>query len=92
MLTLDKNDLKGDDQPVCGANEPSTLKVFTGDCSEIECGCCSTCCTDDDTKCNDLELKANLDDGYSREQYIFSEDLKFTVSASGGSTQVNPSN
>jgi len=77
MLVLDKNDMSGNDDPVCGDNRPGGLSFFVADCDEMECKCCSKCCKDSEERCNDLELTANFDDTYSREKYVFSEDIKF---------------
>jgi len=79
MLVLDKNNIKGDDRHVCGYNKPDGLSYFVADCEEMTCECCTKCCTDAEPQCNQLEMAANLDDGYSRDKYVFSEDLKFTA-------------
>jgi hypothetical protein len=79
MLMLDKNSLTGSDSAICGDNRQTSLAYLTGDCDEITCECCTKCCNDDDPGCNALVLPANLDGGYSRDQYVFSEDLIFNT-------------
>jgi hypothetical protein len=44
---------------------------------EVDCNCCDICCGVDDANCNSQELMGNIDDGYSRDQFVFSEDLVF---------------
>jgi len=76
----DKNDLKGNAAPICMENggKPPNLQLMAADCpSEIECGCCDICCDDSEADCNGLELIANIDEGYARDDYVFSEDLIF---------------
>jgi len=83
MLVLDKNNFEGDADAVCGdGNRPANLNYFVADCEqpELDCGCCTKCCSDSDAQCNPLEMPANIDGGYSRDKYVFSEDLVFSAS------------
>lgn len=79
MFVIDGNDLTGDDSAICGDNQPSSLAYMVGDCDELTCACCTKCCYSNAPDCNRMELSSNIDGGYVRDQYVFSEDLKFTA-------------
>ena len=76
---IDNNDLKGFAAPICRDNGmPPNLQMMTADCpNEVECECCDMCCEDSDKDCNGLDLMANIDEGYTRDEYVFSENLIF---------------
>ncbi|KAL3906085.1 MAG: hypothetical protein SGARI_004162, partial [Bacillariaceae sp.] len=84
VLLVDGNNITGNAQAICSA--PNTLSHFTADCypgqdgskPEIECRCCTLCCSDDDPQCNDREWTTNYDPkyqyGYIRQEYTYSVD------------------
>jgi hypothetical protein len=73
---MDTNRMTGGSSPLC-VNGPD-ISLMSADCKgEVACACCVICCAPDETNCNTQELQANIDDGYSRDQFIFSEDLIF---------------
>jgi hypothetical protein len=63
VLLIDGNDLTGDTNAIC----VHEIEYFISDCtrdpvsnsSEIDCGCCTLCCSDDDAACNDADWLAN---------------------------------
>lgn len=82
LLLIDGNSIKGNADYVCEtAPQPS---IFTADCypgedgtpAEIKCSCCTTCCLDDDPRCNDHAWTSNYDPsweyGFVRPTYTFS--------------------
>jgi Leucine-rich repeat (LRR) protein len=83
VLLLDGNSITGDAQAIC-LNEKINTSYFTADCyprqngvpAEIECRCCSTCCMDEDTTCNNKAWTNSYDPiweyGYVRPAYRFS--------------------
>jgi hypothetical protein len=81
MLSLQRNDLVDSTDgtnPVC--DEVEVPKYYAADCSsELSCGCCSACCSDDDPSCQALSLSPSFDGGYDRTHYVFSENLKFSL-------------
>lgn len=79
VLMADKNDLTHGFAAIC-EDGSDKLVFFSGDCdSEVNCPCCEMCCSDDDPNCNSAGVIPNLDDTYVRDQYVFSEDLVFTL-------------
>jgi hypothetical protein len=76
---MDTNRMTGGYSPIC-VNGPD-ISLMSGDCKgesrEVNCECCVICCAPDEANCNVQELQANIDDGYSRDQFVFSEDLIF---------------
>lgn len=76
LVFLDKNRMTGDSSPIC-VGAPAISFMATDCKNEVTCACCDLCCNDNDASCNDAEVAANLDDGYERSQYVFSEDLVF---------------
>jgi hypothetical protein len=78
MIFIDTNRMTGNMSPIC-LNGPD-ISLASADCEgEVDCGCCQICCAPNDANCNSQELMGNIDDGYSREQFIFSEDLIFNA-------------
>jgi Leucine-rich repeat (LRR) protein len=82
MLRIDDNQIEGNADPVC-ADQPPKLDIFTSDCGSggFECPCCSNCCDDPNSSCNDEDKVPENDiswkHGYPKSQRIFSEDLVF---------------
>lgn len=90
-LLLNNNTLTGQATPICSAQLPA-LDTFVGDCVrgdqvgfpviadeiELECPCCTLCCSDESTSCNGLEWYGELDPiwqyKYARDAYRFNED------------------
>lgn len=66
ILGLDRNSIVGHAGDLCNKDKMSHLEVFTSDCrtdekkhsTEFTCSCCTTCCKDSDTSCNDGWLLA----------------------------------
>ncbi|VEU43972.1 unnamed protein product [Pseudo-nitzschia multistriata] len=85
ILLLDGNNLHGKTNDICAANG-STMAHFTTDCypglnnkaPEVDCRCCTLCCNDENTDCNNKDWTANYDPksryGYIRPAYEFSLD------------------
>ena len=83
VFLVDGNSIGGNANVICESNDFHPT-YFTSDCypgrigqkPEIECRCCSTCCTDDDPTCNDFQWTANFDPvweyGFLRPSYVFS--------------------
>ena len=77
LLLLDNNNLVGDvDIGICDLEQ---LQVFSSDCvEELNCPCCTICCSDSDPTCNSLDWKSNLDpvweSNYERVQYFFGQE------------------
>jgi hypothetical protein len=73
LVMLDKNSLHGDVDAIFCAKKK--LEVLTSDCKlpEVQCSCCSKCCSDDNDSCNaDYalgQLDASLETGYKQEGY-----------------------
>jgi Leucine-rich repeat (LRR) protein len=79
-LLLDDNKLTSGTTTICQKLWPSGfLKTFIADCDELtdECECCSTCCRDAETSCNDVVWFSDLDPiaegNYERSQYVFKD-------------------
>lgn len=82
VLLLDGNSITGNGNAVCNS-EKLKPSYFVADCypgtngelPEVECKCCTQCCTDDDPSCNDRSWTSNLDpmwEGYYvRQKYTF---------------------
>jgi hypothetical protein len=89
MLSLQRNDLVGNGDgtvnPVC--DQVEMPPYFVADCKvpEVNCECCSGCCSDDDPSCFALTSSPSFDGGFNRTHYVFSENLKFTLSTSSPS-------
>jgi hypothetical protein len=80
MIFIDTNRMTGDMSPIC-VDGPD-ISLASADCKgEVLCNCCDICCAPDDANCNIQELMGNIDDGYSRDQFVFSEDLVFNENA-----------
>lgn len=76
---LDNNRIEGDDSAICNnPSGPQYIAYMVADCNEITCDCCTLCCSN--PTCNNADLVANLDDSYTRNQYVFSEDVVFDLS------------
>lgn len=86
ILLLDGNDLKGKTDEICEAKFKS-MKHFITDCypsmlndegPEVECRCCSLCCNDENSRCNNKDWSSNYDlktkYGFIRPAYEFSLD------------------
>ncbi|GKY92030.1 hypothetical protein MPSEU_000174600 [Mayamaea pseudoterrestris] len=78
IFMIDQNELGGSDAAVCGDNKPPTLTNFVADCNELQCDCCTKCCTSDEPTCNTLELQVHDDNNFSRDHYVFGENLIFS--------------
>eukprot|EP00339_Tiarina_fusa_P013090 CAMPEP_0116998386 /NCGR_PEP_ID=MMETSP0472-20121206/1476_1 /TAXON_ID=693140 ORGANISM="Tiarina fusus, Strain LIS" /NCGR_SAMPLE_ID=MMETSP0472 /ASSEMBLY_ACC=CAM_ASM_000603 /LENGTH=700 /DNA_ID=CAMNT_0004697523 /DNA_START=165 /DNA_END=2267 /DNA_ORIENTATION=- len=81
-VLLDGNNLSGNADVVC--NDPLIeLGYFSSDClgpdEEFECSCCTVCCHDTNTTCNNFAWTLNLDAiweyGHSRVRYTVDWDL-----------------
>ena len=82
---MDKNKLNGTADAIC--DDPAmNIAQFSSDCApraggkiKLTCDCCSICCHDSDTSCNNLEWTANLDPiweyGFGRRSYQFSKEV-----------------
>ena len=82
ILLLDSNSITGNANVIC-ESENVKPTFFVSDCypgqngerPEIECRCCSTCCTDEDTSCNNQSWTNNFDPvweyGFLRKNYRF---------------------
>lgn len=78
MFTLDHNDQIAADTSigdVCADDGPFDLQLVVADCS-LECSCCDECCQPNDTSCG-VSNSPNLDHGYDRFGFDFSDDLSF---------------
>jgi len=86
LFTIDDNDLTGNvSDTFCegenGGDLAGSLDVLYSDCGgdepQIMCPCCTLCCNDEYTTCNDDELLANFDPiwevMYSRQYWYFHE-------------------
>ena len=59
VVLLDGNEFSGDTSVLC--NIPSVnFTVFSADCDEIACPCCTICCTDSDPNCNNKDWRITL--------------------------------
>jgi Leucine-rich repeat (LRR) protein len=87
ILLLDGNDLTGGADAICKAESSGLdLAHFIADCypgqegeaPELECRCCTMCCSDSDPNCNNKKWTANYDPeyqyGFFRPKYTFSLD------------------
>jgi Leucine-rich repeat (LRR) protein len=84
VFLVDGNNITGSAHDICSA--PIALSHFTADCypgrdgskPELECRCCTLCCSDDDPQCNDKAWTSNYDPkyqyGYIRQDYTYSVD------------------
>lgn len=84
VLLLDGNNLSGTATEICDA--PIGLVHFIADCypgrdgskPEVECRCCTMCCSDDDLECNNKSWLSTYDPkyqyGYIRQEYTYSLD------------------
>ena len=82
-LLIDDNALTGNTDAMCA----HTITHFVSDCAssitsydaEIECSCCTLCCSDENTTCNDREWLGNhggiWETGYIRVKYDFDEGM-----------------
>jgi len=83
VLLLDGNSMTGNANVIC-ESEKVKPSFFIADCypgtngerPEIECRCCTQCCADEDTTCNNKQWTSNVDPsweyGYIRPRYTFS--------------------
>jgi len=82
VLLIDGNSLTGDADAICGTTGINTT-AFSADCGasapEITCSCCSICCVDSDTECNNFDWRINLDGiweyDFQRVVYSFSQEI-----------------
>jgi len=102
LLLLDGNSITGNADVICEASTGIKPTLFTSDCypgqqgqtPEIECRCCTTCCTDGDTTCNNFKWTSNVDPvweyGYLRPNYVFSlENAPAAYSKEGDDSEVS---
>ena len=76
MLLVDHNEhLSGSIGDVCNSDGPPELDFVYADCS-LECSCCTDCCDDNDDECG-IQSSPNLNAGFERSNYHFSDDLSF---------------
>lgn len=86
ILLLDGNNLKGKTTELCRDTKPA-LKHFVTDCypsmlnedgPEVECRCCTLCCNDENTNCNNKDWSSSYDPkshyGFIRTAFDFSLD------------------
>jgi hypothetical protein len=85
VLLLDGNSMTGNADAICQSDKVNPTH-FIADCypgtngerPEIECRCCTQCCTDSDASCNNKQWTSNVDPsweyGYIRPRYTFSLD------------------
>lgn len=77
-LLVDDNDFSGATATLCQLFGNS-VKTFVADCADLsdECPCCTLCCSDDETSCNDVVWFSDLDPiaegNYGRTDYVFRE-------------------
>jgi Leucine-rich repeat (LRR) protein len=75
-LLVDKNDMMGPPGQIC-QEKPALFNSFIADCQEISCptDCCTVCCVDSNTTCNDQIWNGQLDpvrsSEYKRDRYQF---------------------
>jgi len=82
VLLLDANNITGNADMIC-LNTKINTTAFSSDCAssspEISCSCCSICCEDSDTECNNFDWRVNLDGiweyDFQRVVYSFSQEL-----------------
>lgn len=82
FLVLDGNDITGNTEAICGSPIINTT-FFSTDCGqpmpEVECSCCTLCCHDSNSTCNNLDWTVTLDGiweyDFQRVVYSFSQDL-----------------
>jgi hypothetical protein len=99
VLLLDGNSFGGNADVVCTKFKPT---FFISDCypgpsgeaPEIQCNCCTECCLDSDTECNNGAWTSNVDPkweyGYIRSKYTFSLDNAPAEYAKDGPGPVDP--
>ena len=83
VLLLDGNSITGNANAICDSANAVKPSYFVVDCypglngerPEIECRCCTQCCTDGDPSCNNKSWTSNVDPsweyGYIRQDYTF---------------------
>lgn len=76
-IVVDDNNLTGGTANICPLKLAS-LRVFVADCLEIGCKCCTQCCKDVDTACNNVTWFSPQDPvasyQYTRVGYRFNEN------------------
>jgi hypothetical protein len=84
VLLLDGNDITGSARAICDA--PMEILHFVADCypsqdgsgPEVDCRCCTVCCSDDDPQCNNKAWTSSYNPkyefGYIRQEYGYSLD------------------
>ena len=85
LLLLDGNHLSGTADAICSTASARAPTFFATDCGgtpeelEIDCACCTLCCTDTEPSCNNLDWNINLDGIYEydfqRVAYKFSQNI-----------------
>ena len=82
-LLIDDNDLTGNTDAMCAHD----ITHFIADCAhstgafdvELNCTCCTLCCSDENTTCNDAEWLGNHEAlweyGYNRMYWDFEEGI-----------------
>mmetsp|Transcript_8755 Transcript_8755/g.21367 ORF Transcript_8755/g.21367 Transcript_8755/m.21367 type:complete len:732 (-) Transcript_8755:94-2289(-) len=94
ILLLDANNITGNTDVIC-LNTNINATVFSSDCAqvspEISCSCCTICCDDSDTECNNFDWRVNLDGiweyDFQRVVYSFSQEI---MPASAKEAYANP--
>lgn len=79
---LDGNEITGNAEAICGSPIINTT-FFSTDCGqplpEVECSCCTLCCDDSNSTCNNVDWTVTLDGiweyDFQRVVYSFSQDL-----------------
>lgn len=90
VILLNANSLTGSAAAICDSPTVQPAHFITdcypgqnGEEPEVECRCCTKCCSDDDPACNDKTWTSDYDPsykyGYTRQQYRF--DLQNAPSA-----------
>jgi len=82
VLLLDANNITGTADVIC-LNTNINTTAFSSDCftssPEISCSCCSICCDDSNTECNNFDWRVNLDGiweyDFQRVVYSFSQEV-----------------
>ena len=99
---LDSNNITGNADVICESEAINTT-AFIADCGEdeLECSCCTLCCADTNTTCNNFDWNVNLDGiweyDFQRVVYSFSQEilpasakLPYTKPYSGVAEQAEP--
>jgi hypothetical protein len=92
LAFLDRNDLSGSLAPLCElpifhqpVGDNDGMELLIADCNgedpEIECTCCTVCCSDDDPNCHAYTAIPNVDPiweyNYNRLEFTFGSETSF---------------